>query len=110
MTIPPFMRSAREGTLLDLAVQPRASRNTITGVQGGRLKIHLTAQPVEGEANKACIRYLSDVLKVARTDLELVQGHKSRRKTVLVRNVAPETLWALLVQCIPGRGQEETNI
>lgn len=106
MTIPPFMRRAREGTLLDLAVQPRSTRNAISGVQGGRLKIHLTAPPVEGEANKECIRYLASVLNVAKSGLELVQGHKSRHKTVLVRNVAPEPLWALLDQQIPKRAQE----
>lgn len=110
MTVPPFMRRVRQGTLLDLAVQPRASRNAISGVRGGRLKVHLTSPPVEGEANKDCIRYLADVLGVAKSDLELVQGHKSRRKTVLVRNMAPEPLWALLVQVIPGRGEQESRI
>lgn len=96
MTIPLYMRRVRDGTLVDLVVQPRASRNAISGVQGERLKIHLTAPPVEGEANKECVRYLAAVLQVAKSDLELVQGHKSRRKTVLVRNLSPEGIVALL--------------
>ena len=110
MTLPPYMRRVHEGTLLELAVQPRASRNAISGMQGDRLKIRLTAPPVEGEANKECIRYLASVLDVAKSDLELVQGHKSRRKTILVRNLSPETLAALLHRIIPEHGREQITV
>ncbi|HHX95995.1 MAG TPA: YggU family protein [Clostridia bacterium] len=63
-------------------VQPRASRNEITGWHGDALKIRLTAPPVEGEANQACLRFLADFFQVNRRQVNLVSGLKSRTKTI----------------------------
>jgi hypothetical protein len=40
-------------------VAPRSSRNQIVGVEGGTLKIKLTAPPVEGAANAALIEFIA---------------------------------------------------
>ena len=47
----------KEGISLSLRIQPRSSRNKIAGLLGEDLKIALTAPPVDGEANEACLKF-----------------------------------------------------
>jgi len=61
----PFVTLTEKGLLLDVLVQPRASRNEIVGIHDGCLKIRLAAPPVEGAANKACVEFLAEVLGVS---------------------------------------------
>lgn len=78
----------REGSVrLSVRVQPRASRDAIAGVHEGALKVALTAPPVEGEANAALVQLLAKVLGVAKRDVRLVAGEKSRRKTLEIIGV-----------------------
>jgi uncharacterized protein (TIGR00251 family) len=55
--------------ILDLHVQPRASRDEIVGVIGDRLKVRITAPPVDGKANQHLIAYLAKQFRVAKSDL-----------------------------------------
>jgi len=93
-----FLRAGKGGTLLDVYLQPRASKNEWAGIHQGCLKIRLTAPPVEGEANKECVKFLAGAFGVSRSDVEIIRGHKSRRKTILIRNSTPETLRAVLLE------------
>jgi len=63
---------------------PRSSRNQIVGVEGGALKIKLTAPPVEGAANAALIEFVAERLDVRRSAVSIVSGDKSRNKLVRV--------------------------
>lgn len=92
----PFLQETREGALIEVRVQPRAGRSELAGISEDRLKIRLTAAPVEGEANRECIRLLAKILGVPKSDLEIVKGRKSRLKTILVRNLPPEDLLHIL--------------
>jgi uncharacterized protein (TIGR00251 family) len=76
------------GLVLDVHVQPRASRNAIVGVHADALKIRLTAPPVDNAANQAVIQLLAKTLKCPKSDLEIVAGHTARRKRLLLR-IAP---------------------
>lgn len=73
-----------------LLIQPRASRNGFAGVQGERLKIRITAPPVEGAANEHLVDWLAKQFGVPRRQVTLLQGEQSRRK--LVRIVSPQSL------------------
>jgi uncharacterized protein (TIGR00251 family) len=87
----------RDGALvLDVLVQPRASREAVGPVVGDRLKVSVTAPPVDGEANDAVIRALAAAFGVARAAVELVHGESSRRKTVRIRGVTLAALERLL--------------
>jgi len=90
MTTSPFLRESEAGTTIDLYVQPKAGKNELAGVHEGLLKVRLAALPVEGEANKECIKFLAKVLDVPKSRLEITHGHKSRRKTILVRGISSE--------------------
>jgi uncharacterized protein (TIGR00251 family) len=72
----------------DILVQPRASRAKLGPVHDGRLKVAVTAPPVDGEANAAVIELFARELDVARGAIEIAAGHTGRRKTVRVRGVA----------------------
>jgi len=96
MILPGFMHKTAQGTTVEIYVQPKASKNELSGIHEGSLKVRLTAPPVEGEANKECLRFLAKVFEVPKSTLEILKGQKSRRKTVLVRDVAPEFLQNIL--------------
>ena len=80
-----WIRETPGGVLVSLLIQPRASKNEISGPQGDRLKVRLTAPPVEGAANKMCTTFLAKCLGIPKSTLEIVSGQSSRQKQVLIR-------------------------
>jgi len=68
-------------TLLRVRINPRSSRNRITGWQDGVLSVKLTAPPVEGAANKAAVEFLADQLGIKKSQISLVSGQTAREKT-----------------------------
>ncbi|MEM9491005.1 MAG: DUF167 family protein [Myxococcota bacterium] len=91
-----MIRPGKDGVLIDLLVQPRAARVRIGPRRGDRLKLAVTAPPVDGKANAAVVAALAAVLDLPRRDLEVISGHSSRRKTVLVRGQSPDRVAAAL--------------
>jgi hypothetical protein len=89
--------------ILEVWVQPRASRNEILGYRDQVLRLRVTAPPVEGEANRLVIRMLAEALGVAPSKVEILKGEKGRRKKVRVTEV-PQSNLARLEK---SRGQEE---
>jgi uncharacterized protein (TIGR00251 family) len=85
--VTPWLREDAEGVVLELLVQPRASRTRVVGEHEGRLKLQLAAPPVDGEANAALVEFLADALEVRKADVVLLRGESGRRKTVRVRGV-----------------------
>ncbi len=81
----PFIQENNNGIILNVLIQPRSSKNMIAGIHGDALKIKLTAPPVDGAANKMCIQYLSQWLKIPKSAIEIIAGHSSRNKRVLLR-------------------------
>jgi uncharacterized protein (TIGR00251 family) len=79
----------------DVLVQPRASRVKLGPVHDNRLKVAVTAPPVDGEANAAVIDAIAKALGVARGAVEVVAGASSRRKTVRVTGVTRAAVEAL---------------
>jgi uncharacterized protein (TIGR00251 family) len=73
-------------------VVPRSSRNQIVDVEGGALKIKLTAPPVEGAANAALIEFVAEWLGVRRSAVSIAGGEKARNKLVRVNGVTREQL------------------
>ena len=79
-----------DGIRLRLRVQPRASRTEVAGPHGDALRIRLSAPPVDGAANAELVRYVAELLEVARSAVVITAGHAGRRKTIEVRGVAPQ--------------------
>ena len=70
----PWLREAPGGVVLEVLVQPRASRTRVVGVHDGRLKVQLAAPPVDGEANAALVDFLADALGARRSDVAIERG------------------------------------
>jgi uncharacterized protein len=81
---------ANDGVTFAVCVVPRSSRNQIVGVEGGVVKIKLTAPPVEGAANAALIEFVAEWLGVRRSAVSIVRGDKARNKLVRVNGVTRE--------------------
>lgn len=81
---------------LDVLVQPRASRAKVGPVHGDRLKLAVTAPPVDGEANAAVIELVAETLEVPRSAVTVTAGTSSRRKTIRVRGLSVEAVQARL--------------
>jgi uncharacterized protein (TIGR00251 family) len=73
---------------LELHVQPGAKRTEVTGMHGERIKIRLAAPPTDGRANAALIEFLAEAFGVARRDVTILSGMKSRDKRVLIEGDA----------------------
>lgn len=80
--------------VLELRVQPRARKDAVIGVQGDRLKVSVTAPPVEGRANTHLIRFLAGLFQVKQAQITLQSGAGGRDKRVRIQrpHVAPETV------------------
>ena len=83
------------GVTLDVLVQPRASRARIGPRHDGRIKIAVTAPPVDGEANAAVIELVAEALGISRGAIEVIAGMSSRRKTLRIQGVTAQQLEAL---------------
>jgi uncharacterized protein (TIGR00251 family) len=86
-----------DGATFAIKVHPRARKNAITGELGGALKLSLTAPPVEGRANEACIEFLANLLKVPRSSVTIASGQSSRRKVIRVSGVSADEVQKRLV-------------
>lgn len=73
-----------EGVSLTVHIQPRAAKNELTGTREEALRLRLTAPPVEGAANRACVEFLAEWLGVKKGQVTIVSGEKSRTKIVQI--------------------------
>ena len=78
------------GATFAVKIHPRARKNAITGELGDALKLSLTAPPVEGRANQACIEFLANLLNVPRSSVTIASGQNSRRKVIRVSGVSAD--------------------
>lgn len=75
--------------VLRVRVQPRASREAIEEVREGRLRVRVSAPPVEGAANARVVLLLAERLQMPRSCLSVIRGASSRDKEILVRGAGP---------------------
>jgi len=85
--------------LLAIKLQPRASQNKIGEPLGDKLRIKVTAPPVDSAANEALLRLLAETLDCSRCKVELVRGHTSPHKIVKIYGTTvPAVLQAIEVR------------
>jgi uncharacterized protein (TIGR00251 family) len=82
--MPAWLTRDRDRLTLALRVQPRASRDEVAGTHGDRLKVRITAPPVDGAANDHLCRFLARLFGVPATRVRLLQGASGRNKLVVV--------------------------
>lgn len=70
--------------LIRVRVTPKASRDEITGIADGCLRVRIRAPPVEGAANERAREFLAEILGVPRRDVGLERGQTAREKVFRV--------------------------
>jgi uncharacterized protein (TIGR00251 family) len=96
-----LLHDGKKGAALAVRVTPRASKNEIVEVlSDGTVKVHVTAPPVEGKANQALLEFLSAILKVPLSHLEIVAGANGRDKLISVLEMDSTTLHKKILEHI----------
>jgi len=77
-----------DGVSFAVKVHPKARRERISGVLGDALKLEITAPPIEGRANDACIGFFSNFLKVPRSSVTIAAGLTNRNKVIRISGLS----------------------
>jgi uncharacterized protein (TIGR00251 family) len=94
---PWYRRDPDRGVIvIAVHVQPQARRTEVAGLHGDSVKIRLAAPPLDNRANEALVAFVAARFGVARRDVTLLAGEKSREKRLEIRasSVDPETALA----------------
>src|ERR1700738_4054312 len=86
------IQNSANGATFAVKVHPRAKKNAITGQVGDALKLALTAPPVDGKANEACIDFFAKLLNVPRSSITIAAGQTSRNKVIRVAGRSAEEI------------------
>lgn len=92
------------GITFAIKVQPRARKNAVIGELGAALKVALSAPPVEGRANEACIEFFANLMKVPHSSVTIASGKTSRRKVIRIAGLSAEEVRKRLAER-RGRGR-----
>ncbi len=65
-----------------------ARRASVEPLEGGGLRISVTAAPHKGQANKAVIEALAEYFRVPRSRVRILLGRTARRKVVEIEGVS----------------------
>ncbi len=90
------VRSDASGATFAVKVHPRAKKNAVAGEFGDALKLSLTAPPVEGKANQACVEFVAELLSVPRSSVSIAAGESSRQKVIRVLGLSADQVRARL--------------
>lgn len=70
------------GILVNIKISPNSKKNEIIKNAEGT-KIKITAQPIDGKANKALVEFLSKTFKIPKTSIKIVKGDTNKEKSIL---------------------------
>jgi uncharacterized protein (TIGR00251 family) len=86
------LHDGQKGSAIAVRVTPRASHNEIVEIlDDGTIKVRLASPPSDNEANDALINFLSEILGVSKSQLDIVAGGAGRDKLISVVNMDVET-------------------
>jgi len=97
-----LVRQEGDAASFRVHVQPKSSHEGIVGEADGVLKLRVTAPPVEGRANEACLRLLAKTLDLPVSRLHIVSGQHTRLKTIRVAAASAQTIRAKLRDLLEG--------
>lgn len=84
-----MLKETKDGQVLTLKISPNASKNEIIKTPEG-IKVKITAQPIDGKANKALVEFLAKQFKVPKSYFEIIRGETSKDKSILINNIDAE--------------------
>ena len=96
--MPLSVKYCKDGIQFPAIVQPRSSKNIICGLQGDSLKIRLTAPPVDGAANRMCVKLLAKILSISLSKITITKGQKGRNKIFLIIGITESEFFKKIPQ------------
>lgn len=84
------IQKSPKGVTFAVKVHPRAKKNALVGEVGDAVKLSLTAPPVDGRANDACIEFFAKLLNLPRSSVTIAAGQMSRNKVIRVAGLSAE--------------------
>ena len=78
------MKEEDGAEVVNVWLQPRASKNELVGIHGDCLKIKVTSPPVDNQANEKLCEYLAGLMGISKRKIEVVKGKKMRMKKVKI--------------------------
>lgn len=89
-----MIKETKDGLIVNIKISPNSKKNEIIN-EGDFTKIKITAQPIDGKANKALIEFLSKNFKIPKTSIKILKGETSKEKTILFETQDEEKLTKL---------------
>jgi uncharacterized protein len=102
------VRERPGGVVISVRVQPKASRDELTGIRDGALWVKVSAPPVAGKANAAVVDLLATKLGIPRGSVALTGGARSHTKTIQISGIAPGDL-EIAVEAALTQGKKESK-
>jgi uncharacterized protein YggU (UPF0235/DUF167 family) len=87
-----FVRTIPGGIELELWVVPRASHPGLGPLHGARLRVAVSAPPVDDAANEAVRTLIAEALFLPRGEVRIVRGVTGRNKTLRINGDAAALL------------------
>lgn len=103
------INSCENGIRFSAVIQPRSSRNEVSGIHDNSLKIRLTSPPVDGAANKTLVKFLAKWLGLSPSKIRIVAGLSNKNKTIEIDGINESTFLEKLNTKIPNLFKEENS-
>lgn len=81
-----WIQKSNEHCILLIYARPNAGKDRMDSFYGDppRIKIKLKAQPLDGKANEALLKFLAKFFKISKSRIHLLRGETSKTKDVLI--------------------------
>lgn len=89
-----MLKETKDGLIVNIKISPNSKKNEIVR-EKEYTKIKITAQPIDGKANKALVEFLSKNFKIPKTSIKILKGETSKEKTILFETKDEEKLQKL---------------
>ena len=89
-----IVQDSKNGAVLTVHVQPKASRTECVGIHGDALKIRVAAPPVDGAANEELIRFVAKKCSIPCTSVLIQSGAEGRHKWLCLKGITAESVMA----------------
>jgi uncharacterized protein (TIGR00251 family) len=97
------------GIRFSAVIQPKSSQNEVSGIHNNSLKIRLTSPPVDGAANKSCIKFLAKWLGVSPSRVRIIAGLSNKNKTIEIDGIDESAFRDKLTTKIPNLFKEDNS-
>lgn len=83
---------------LKVLIQPNAKKNQVIGIHGDSLKVRIKAPPVDGEANTALVKFLSEQLNIPQKQISIIHGLTGKNKLIEIHTeISAEEIIKILI-------------